>query len=378
MHRKLLLFFLFTLSVGFSQSIGLTENAKVSILTVGTGTASHELYGHTGIRIKDSAKGIDVVFNYGFFDFNTPYFVAKFVKGDMQYFVANQRYADFEYGYKMDNRSIYEQEIALNIEQKNNLYQNLNASLFSDDKFYTYKFIDRNCTTKVIDQLNAVLGEGTITTKKPVAITYRDILNNTYLDKDYFTKFGINLIFGTKVDQDAETLFLPLELHTVLKTTVYQDKSLLTNSKTIYEAKKTTFKTSFLNSPFLIISFLVLLILVNNKRLTAIYLILSGLLGVFLLAVGLYSYHEEVFWNYNALLFNPILLFFTFSIYKRGAKNIINIGKVYLTCLTIYLLFILNKVDLMLFLPFIIANFILVTRIIVSCKKNMKSNITVL
>jgi hypothetical protein len=296
----------------------------------------------------------------------------------MQYFVANQRYADFEYGYKMDNRTIYEQEIALNIEQKNNLYKNLNASLFSDDKFYTYKFIDRNCTTKVIDQLNGVLGEGTITTNKPVTITYRDILNNTYLDNDYFTKLGINLIFGTKVDKTAETLFLPLELYNVLTTATYQGKPLTTNSKTIFEAKDTTFKPSLLNSAYSILAFLVLLILINNKRLTAAYFILSGLLGLFLLAVGLYSYHEEVFWNYNALLFNPILLFFTFSIYKRGAKKIINIGKVYLTCLIVYLLFILNKVDVMLFLPFIIANFILVTRIIISCKKNMKSNITVL
>ena len=369
MYKKLLFLLLFIVSAGFSQNIGLTENAKISVLTVGTGTASHELYGHTGIRIKDTTRGIDVVFNYGFFDFNTPYFVAKFVKGDMQYFVANQDYANFEYGYKMDNRSIYEQEIALTLTQKNTLYQNLNASLFSDDRFYTYKFIDRNCTTKVIDQLNGVLGEGTITTNKPVTITYRDILNNTYLDNDYFTKLGINLIFGTKVDNTAETLFLPLELHTVLTTASYQNKPLTTTSKTIFEAKKVPFEPSLLNSPYSILAFLMLLILINNKRLTSAYFILSGLLGLFLLAVGLYSYHEEVFWNYNALLFNPILLFFTFSIYKRGAKTIINIGKVYITCLIVYLLFILNKVDLMLFLPFIIANFILVTRIIVSCKK---------
>uniref|UniRef100_UPI00404B563A lipoprotein N-acyltransferase Lnb domain-containing protein n=1 Tax=Flavobacterium sp. TaxID=239 RepID=UPI00404B563A len=369
MHKKILLLFLFTVSACFSQKIGLTENAKVSVLTVGTGNASHELYGHTGIRIKDTARGIDVVYNYGFFDFNTPYFVAKFVKGDMQYYVANQNYPNFEYGYKMDNRSIYEQEIALTLDQKNTLFQNLNASLFSEERFYTYKFIDRNCTTKVIDQLNAVLGEAVITTTKPVTITYRDILNNTYLDHDYFTKLGINLIFGTKVDHTAETLFLPLELHSVLQTVTYQNKPLTTSSKTIFEAKKIPLEPSLFNSPYLIILLLALIVLINNKRLTSIYFIISGLLGVFLLLVGLYSYHEEVFWNYNAVLFNPILLFFTFSIFKRGAKNIINTGKIYLGCLIVYLLFILNKVDLMLFLPFIIANFILVTRIVLSCKK---------
>lgn len=361
------------MSFGFSQTIGLTEDAKISVLTVGTGNASHELYGHTGIRIKDTARGIDVVFNYGFFDFNTPYFIAKFVKGDMQYFVANQRYADFEYSYIMDNRSIYEQEIALNLEQKNALYKNLNTSLFSADKFYTYKFIDRNCTTKVIDQLNAVLGEKRITTNKPVVQTYRDILNNTYLDKDYFTKFGINLIFGTKVDKVAATLFLPLELHSVLQTATFQGKPLTTKSKTIFEARKTTFKSSLLNSPYLIISLLILLILMRNKRLLNTYLILSGLLGVFLLAVGLYSFHQEVLWNYNALLFNPLLLILVNALRNRDAKKIITWGKINLVCVIVYLLLLVNKIDLMVFLPFIAAHFIILYRIIIKYKKEISN-----
>lgn len=371
MGKKILFFFLFITSLGFSQNIALTEEAKISVLTVGTGNASHELYGHTGIRIKDNSKGIDVVFNYGFFDFNTPYFVAKFVKGDMQYFVANQRYVDFEYSYIMENRSIYEQEIALNLEQKNNLYKNLNASLFSADRFYTYKFIDRNCTTKVIDQLNGVLGKDLITTNKPVTKTYRDILNITYLDKDYFTKLGINLIFGTKVDRDAETLFLPLELHSVLQKTTYKGKPLTTLSKTIFEARKTTFKPSFLNSSFIIISFLVLLILINNKKLINTYLIISGLLGVFLIIVGFYSYHEEVLWNYNALLFNPLFLGFVYVLNNRSPKTIITWAKLLLICNITYLLLIVNKIDLMLFLPFILAHFIIITRIIIKCRRGL-------
>ena len=65
-------FFLFLFSISnYSQSNSLSEASKVSIITCGTGNESYSLYGHTGIRIKDSLKGIDIVYNYGAFDFQT-------------------------------------------------------------------------------------------------------------------------------------------------------------------------------------------------------------------------------------------------------------------------------------------------------------------
>lgn len=117
--KKLFTFLLFlSFLYNYSQSNTLTESSKVSIITCGTGNESYSLYGHTAIRIKDSLRGIDVVYNYGAFDFNTPNFMLKFVKGDLQYFVTTNNYADFEYSYKYENRSIYEQELNLTIDQK--------------------------------------------------------------------------------------------------------------------------------------------------------------------------------------------------------------------------------------------------------------------
>jgi hypothetical protein len=37
-------------------------------------------FGHTAVRITDTEHFIDIVYNYGAFDFNTPNFVAKFIK----------------------------------------------------------------------------------------------------------------------------------------------------------------------------------------------------------------------------------------------------------------------------------------------------------
>lgn len=369
--KKIFAFFFILFSISsYCQSNTLSEASKVSIITCGTGNESYSLYGHTGIRIKDSLRGIDIVYNYGAFDFETPNFMLKFVKGDLQYFVTTNTYQDFEYSYKYENRSIYEQELRLSLAQKQKLFQNLNSSLFSDERFYTYKFIDRNCTTMVIDKINEILGKKIITSIKPITISYRDILY-PYLENHYFEKLGINIIFGEKVDRTAETLFLPLELHSVLKTTQYSGKPLVQNNKTIFEAEKAEFKSSLLNSPYLIILLLTLIVFINNKKIISIYLSIVALLGAFLCLVGLYSFHEEVLWNYNALLFNPLLLVFTYTIYKRSTKTIITWGKINLVCIIAHLLLIINKVDLILLLPFTVANFIIISRIIMNCKKRL-------
>ena len=76
MTKKLLFtFFILLNTIAFSQNISLSEKAKVSILTCGLGPESYAMYGHTGIRIQDSIHAIDVVYNYGAFDFSTPNFI---------------------------------------------------------------------------------------------------------------------------------------------------------------------------------------------------------------------------------------------------------------------------------------------------------------
>jgi len=114
MTKKLLFALLILISFcGFSQNISLSKKAKVSILTCGLGPESYAMYGHTGIRIQDSIYGIDVVYNYGAFDFSTPNFIGRFIKGDLQYFVTNGSFIDFYYIYQAENREIIEQELNL-------------------------------------------------------------------------------------------------------------------------------------------------------------------------------------------------------------------------------------------------------------------------
>lgn len=363
MIKKLLSFFLFILFFqGFSQGFQLSENAKVSILTIGTAEQSYALYGHTAIRFNDIQNHVDIVYNYGSFDFNTEYFMLKFVKGDLQYFVTSSSYIDFEYNYQYENRSIYEQELNLTQAQKQNLFNEINSSLYSDERFYTYKFIDRNCTTMIIDKVNNILEEEVIKFQSPVQESYRSILF-PYANNHFYQQLGINIIFGTKVDQKGKKLFLPLDLMQQLKATAVNGKPLVNQTQTLFEARAESKPISYLDSIYSLILFLLIIIVVNNRRLTLTYFTILGLLGIFFCGIGLYSFHEEVLWNYNALLFNPFYLVYVYFFLKKNKTKLLRTKWFLLLMLLIYIIIMLNKVHLVSVLPIIITNLVLLFRL---------------
>lgn len=354
MKKKLHYILIFFLSIAtFSQTVSLTEQAKVSILTCGTGPESYAMYGHTAIRIQDVALGLDVVYNYGAFDFSTPNFIGRFVKGDLQYFITNESYIDFYYNYQAENREIIEQELALTPVQISQLFEQFNASLYSDDRFYTYKFIDRNCTTMVVDQINNALGreyiKATISNQ-----SYRELLY-PYMS-NFYMKLGIQIIFGTKVDQPATRLFLPYEFESALSKTKVNGKPIEKSNETIFKARPISVPFNGLNSIYSLIGVLLLLALFGKKWIPIIYFTIAGLLGLFFSLVGLYSLHEELLWNYNILLFNPLLLVYAWYSYKEQNPKTKLLGKIIVGCLVVYLVYMFNKIHLEIVWPFMVLH----------------------
>lgn len=362
MLKKILFLLLPILS--FSQNVLLSDNAKVSILTCGTAPVSYAMYGHTGIRITDIVNQVDVVYNYGAFDFTTPNFMLKFVKGDLQYFVTNENYYDFEYNYKLDGRSIVAQELNLTLPQKQQLLNELNNSLTSDERFYTYKFIDKNCTTMVVDKINKILGSEVLKQPKSEQ-SYREILY-PYMS-DFYMKFGIQIMFGTKVDQPATRLFLPLELEKVLETATLNGQKIAQPTKVLNE-NSVEVPFSWMNSIYSLITGIIILIVINRKWIQITYFIATGLLGLFFCLVGLYSLHQEILWNYNALLFNPLLLVFAFYYWKNNTKKIILFGQICIAFTLIYLAYIINKIQLLIILPIIVLHLFWLIKIVLKQK----------
>lgn len=349
----------------------LSEKATVSVLTCGKGEELYTTFGHTGIRIKDSIQNLDIVFNYGTFDFREGNFYLKFVKGNLQYYVGATSFEEFIYEYRYFNREVIEQTLNLSLASKQILFDKLTTSLTSDENHYTYKFIDKNCTTMVTDKINETFGIEMINKVDDKTISYRELLY-PYFDNYFWYKLGINIIFGTKTDKKAEQLFLPEELLNSLDKAVLNKKPLVSKKETLlYGAEiKPTF--SFFDSIYLIIVIIGLVILINKKFLFNTYLLFCGFLGLFLCLVGLYSLHEELLWNYNALLFNPLFLFIPFI--KKSWSN--KIGAICIGLLIVYLIVMLSKPYLFLMLPFIVINGYILYRfyfnnnLLTSVKKN--------
>lgn len=352
MIKKILLVFILLLSFhSFSQNPPLSEVSQVSLLTCGRGEELYSTFGHTALRIKDETNQLDIVYNYGMFDFRTENFYWKFVKGDLQYFMNVTSFEDFILEYQLDKREVVEQILILPFAKKQELFNSLNANLFSTEKYYTYKFIDRNCTTMVADKLNETYKEINIEKVDDKSISYRTLLY-PYFEDYFWYKFGINIVFGLKTDKKAEKLFLPIELFNSLNKAKIDGKPIVLSNNVIVKGEELKHEFSFLNSIYVIILGLILILAQNSKIIFKIYLFVSGILGLILCLIGLYSQHLELLWNYNALLFNPLFILIPFV-----SKNLLKIiALASLLLLLIYCIIMINKIHIVIMLPFIITN----------------------
>jgi hypothetical protein len=366
--RKTLFSLLLLLSfIGYSQSLPLSKDAKISVLTCGLGNETYSYFGHTAIRVADPANNIDVVYNYGAFDFSTPNFVMRFTKGDLQYFVVVHSYSDFVNDYTYEKRSVFEQELLISQDLKQKLFDNLNTTLASEDRYYTYKFIDKNCTSMVVDIINKTLNGEVITKKGDTDITYRSILF-PYFDGHFYEKLGTSIIFGTKVDQLGTKIFLPFELKNSLEKTTFQNKPLVSNSRTLISFEKET-PFSWWNNTFTYIILLLFIALIQNRVIDKIYLLILSLMGIFFVSVGFYSFHHELAMNYNVLLFSPLLLILILFSILNNKKWTYRFAVLHLVLLVVYFLFMINKAHFFIVLPMIITSGVVLVRIAIRNKK---------
>jgi len=361
--RALLILLFFSLSTfkTFAQ-IPLSDKAEISLLTCGSGNELYSVFGHTAIRVFDPTKNINTVYNFGTFDFDTPNFYPKFVKGDLQYFISVASYRDFIYEYQYYGRDVYEQILNLTNYQKQKIADELNGILFSDKKYYTYKFIDRNCTTMVADIVNKQV---------PISLensdrgkTYREIIYSYLQDNHFYENLGVNLLFGYKTDNTSEKLFLPKELmEGIGNTNIKNGQPLVKLKKTIVEKKEQTTSFSFLNSlySYLLLT-LVLLILTTKKAGYNTYLVFAGLMGLLFCFVSLYSSHNELLLNYNILLFNPLFLLIAITSPKKRKTLLKRLIHASFILLAIYLILIITNVHIWLMLPLLFVNSVALIR----------------
>ncbi len=378
MNRIKITFFLFSFSllnsfIGFSQNRLVSENTEISLITCDSGTELYSLFGHTALRVKDVTYGIDDVYNYGYFDFRTPNFYLKFVKGDLQYFAAADRFDNFMAEYVYDQRGVYEQKLNLTLEQKQKIVDNLNDDLSSDKKFYTYKFIDKNCTTMVADIINENISDKLSLKINDAGKTDRTILYK-YLKTHFYANLGICIMFGAKTDRKFDHAFLPLQLLESVSKTKNNGQPLTRETKTLNIQSAETQQSIWDNWYSYILVFLIIA-LVNKRIVSLTYLTFSAVLGIFLIWVGSYSLHKELLLNYNILLFNPVLLLLTAFVLKKNYKWALRLAYACLGLLLVYVIVMFNKVHFLLFIPMIATTTIILIRVVKQTRKSLLASV---
>ena len=182
MKRVFFLFFSFCLIflspfTSKAQEVPLSETATASVLTCGPGDDFYTTFGHSAIRIQDTANGIDLVYNYGTFDFNTPHFYWMFMRGQLDYMLGRSSYEEFMEEYDFYGRAVWEQQLTMEWQQVANLYLLLETNYLPEYRHYRYDFFRDNCATRVRDVIySAWGGEGLELNRQSEPLSYRRLV----------------------------------------------------------------------------------------------------------------------------------------------------------------------------------------------------------
>ena len=392
MKTKFLSLFLilFVIQITFSQYKQLSEKAEISIITAGPGKVLYERFGHSAIRVKSA--DFDLIYNYGFFDFNAPNFYLNFAKGKMLYKLERYPFHYFVRSSQRDKRWIKEQILNLNQSEKQQFFEYLENNAKPENASYLYDPFFNNCATVLVDITKSVLGDkvsfNDISIEK--STTLRTLMNKE-IYWNTWGSFGINLIAGTILDKkptNSEYMYLPDYLYkgfesATVKVNTKSDK-LVKKESVLLNYEEHQLKSEIFN-PLLIFSLFSLLGIFitfkdikKNKRtktLDFILFLITGIIGCCITFLWFFSSHSTAPNNFNFLwAFAPNVIV-AFYVLKENSRLWI---KTYVKILMILLLIIpvlwIEKIQLLptAVLPFIallFVRFLALDKYLLSSKK---------
>lgn len=332
----------------------LSEQAKVSLLTIAPTNELYNQFGHTAVRISDPVSGMDYCYNYGVYDFDTPNFYAKFVRGRLNYMMSIVPTERELAPYRRYGRGVVEQEMNLSSAEVQKVYAYLKENYRPENRYYLYDFFFDNCATRIRDLFEDALDTrfdypmGMVPNYK----TYRHLLDEK-IGANPWHDFGIDFILGSPADFYADfmgEMFLPDYLASNLSLVKYKGEKLLGPPKVLVE-NEIVIGNNTLFTPLNI--GIVLLLLCSGlsiwgtarakKRLDSMLFFLLAFCGFFLVFMRFGTDHFVTWKNYNMLWANPLYFFAFLQLFRpRKWMGII-----------MWLLLVLAAINLLLFNDFI-------------------------
>lgn len=189
---------------------------SISLLTCAPGSQIYELEGHTALRLQYA--GTDLVANWGLFDFSSPGFVYRFVKGETDYSVGVSPTHFFLESYRLAGRRVTQQTLNLTAEEATRLIKLIDANLHPKNRIYRYNYLLDNCSTRPLTLLETAIGQKIQLHTSFTAIidspTFRNEMR--YFHRNYpWYQFGIDVALGSGLDGKISTrltMFAPVVL----------------------------------------------------------------------------------------------------------------------------------------------------------------------
>lgn len=301
------------------------ENLEISLITFAPGAIYWERFGHNAIEVHDKVSGESASFNYGVFDFDERGFLLNFARGRMHYMIDVGRSDVEQNSYIEAGRSVTRQRLALSADQAVRLRDFLLWNLRPENVRYDYDYLTDNCSTRVRDALDRVLGEQLRRqlTERPGAMTYRQQIDRLMSPQPWLMLL-MDLGLGPLADQPLDAWqesFLPVVLQDELRSVRIDDghggSRLLVAAEQLVAPERLPaprLRPPDLGLPLAIAGAVIGVLLVAARRraplagavLGSLYLIFAGVIGVFLLGLWTLTMHRAAWGNANLLVFHPL------------------------------------------------------------------------
>lgn len=372
------------------------DSVRVSLVVCSPGSAVYELEGHAALRVV-LPDGRDMAVNYGIFDFDSPNFIYRFVKGETDYMVAAYPFSYFLESYRRDGREVEEYPLSLTSGESARLLDMLQRNLLPENRVYRYNYVKDNCSTRPLRIVEAAVGD-TLSLQAPPYTdgwTFRDAMRHYHENYPWY-QFGIDIALGSGIDyplSEHEKVFAPDMLRLMLPGAVVAgqaggERSIVGEAVVYAPAEEDggpLGPTPWPLTPLAVALYVLLAVIVcavadlRRRRVSrwadAVYMSVAGLAGCLVTFLVFISTHEATSPNWLIVWLNPLCFIVPACIFiKKYARllfcyEILNFVALFLLCV---LWPLTAQVANVAFWPLIAADMILSARYIyiyASCAK---------
>lgn len=333
------------------------DSIIVSLVTCWPGPEVYELCGHEALRTRSATGDVrmDSVWNYGVFDFATPNFLYRFVKGETDYMLVGYPTGLFMAEYMAQGRRVVEQDLNLTQDEAWRLLSMLRREARPENRTYRYNYVKDNCATRIVDRIDEAVGERIVYPDSVRYGTFRREMRAYHKDYPWY-QFGIDLALGSGIDYDLrgrEEMFVPLEMMRKSDGAHFADgRPLVAETRTLYEGvtDATLGPTHWSATPIVCCSIFFLMIVVVCwmqwrrkiiiRTIYSIWFALLGLAGCLIAFLVFISSHEATSPNILLLWLNPLQLMIALGVWFRKSCRIPTLLMIYcnLILLTVMLI----------------------------------------